>query len=299
MRPARYGPFPYSPIVDRPKRRWSNGARLALWIVPNIEFFALDEQVPKEAGGGGPAPDVMQWAMRDYGNRVGVFRLMQVLDDHKVRGTVALNSEICDEHPRIVESCLEREWELMGHNESNSRRLNAFSEDEQAAIIKRSLDTIVRHTGRPVDGWLSAGLTESWHTLDQLCDHGVRYVADWINDDQPYPIRLDDGREIISVPYAGNINDKVAFDLHHFTADQFGDAIRAQFDVLWREGADRARVMCIALHPYLIGAPYRIDALNKVLRHILAYDEVWCATGSEIAAATHDLWGYEMTEMLP
>lgn len=284
MKPARYGPFPYSPIVDRPRKRWPNGARVALWIVPNIEIFALDEEVPKEAGGSGKAPAIMNWATRDYGNRVGLFRMFDVLDAHKLRGTVALNSEICDRHPRIIEECLKRDWELMGHNESNTRRLDHAKDGEDAAIVRRTVATIGKASGRPVQGWLSSGLAETWNTLDHLVDNGVRYVADWVNDDQPYAMTLDDGREIMSVPYTADLNDKVAFELRNCMPEQFEAMIRAQFDVLWREGAEQARVMCIALHPYLIGQPYRIGALDRALGYILRHEGVWAATGAEIAA---------------
>jgi peptidoglycan/xylan/chitin deacetylase (PgdA/CDA1 family) len=289
MKPSRYGPFPYSPIVDRPKTRWPNGARLALWVVPNIEIFALDEEVPKEAGGSGKAPAVLNWAPRDYGNRVGIFRLFDVLDAHGVRGTVALNSEICDRHPRIIEECLKRDWELMGHNESNTRRLDHARDGEDAGIVRRAVATIGKASGRPVRGWLSSGLAETWNTLDHLADNGVEYVADWVNDDQPYEMTLEDGRRIMSVPYSTELNDKVVFEIRHATADEFEAMIKAQFDVLWREGAEQARVMCIAVHPYLIGQPYRIGALDRALKYILGHEGVWRATGLEIAQAGREL----------
>ncbi len=142
MKPARYGPFPYSPIIHRAPLEWPNGAHVALWIIPNIEFFALDEKVPPAAGGAGvPVPDVPTWSSRDYGNRVGVFRLMEVLDRHGIRATVALNSELCVEHPAIIEEGNKRKWEWMGHCESNTRRLNAAPPGDEPRIIKnRSCD---------------------------------------------------------------------------------------------------------------------------------------------------------------
>lgn len=285
MKPRRYGPFPYSPIIDRPKVRWPNGARLALWVIPNIEFFSLDEQVPAAAGGGGKTPDVPTWAVRDYGNRVGVFRLMEVMSRYNVRGTVALNSELCAEHPRIIEECIRLDWELMGHNESNTRRLNAVPADEEGAIVRRTVDTIEKASGRKVRGWLSSGLSETWNSLDHLVDCGVEYIADWVNDDQPYEMKLDDGRTIMSIPYSTELNDKPAFDQKHRTAEEFDTMIRRQFDVLWREGGDQARAMGIALHPYIIGMPHRIGALDSALEYICSHEGVWLATGSEIAAA--------------
>jgi allantoinase len=285
VKPRRYGPFPYSAMIDRPNSKWQNGARIAVWIIPNIEFFALDEQVPAAAGGGGKTPDIAVWSMRDYGNRVGVFRLMKVMSRYGARGTVALNSEVCTEHPRIIEECLKLDWELMGHNESNTRRLNAVSEEEAAGIVRRAVETISKASGRKVKGWLGSGLAETWNTLDQLIDNDIEYVADWVNDDQPYEMRIDDGRTIMSIPYSTELNDKVAFEIRNLTADQFDAMIRRQFDTLWRESEERAMAMGLALHPYIIGAAHRIGALDSALEYICRHEGVWLATGAEIAAA--------------
>ena len=136
MQPRTYGPFPYSPIVRRPKLTWPDGAHVALWVIPNIEFFSLQEKVPAAAGGSGaPVPDVPAWAVRDYGNRVGVFRMMETMRRYGVRGTVALNSEVCGQHPEIIEEGNRLGWEWMGHNESNTRRLNALPPGEEPRVI--------------------------------------------------------------------------------------------------------------------------------------------------------------------
>jgi allantoinase len=283
MKPAAYGPFPYSPIIRRPRLVWPNDARVALWIIPNIEFFSLEDKVPVAAGGsGGKAPDVPAWAVRDYGNRVGVFRLMQVLSRYDIRGTVALNSNLCAHHPAIIEEGQKLRWEWMGHNQTNTRRLNEVPEEEPR-IIRDALAEIARATGtRPV-GWLGSGLQETWTTLDLLAENGVEYVCDWVNDDQPYVMALDGGRRIVSVPYSHDINDKPAFEHMHLTAPEFQDMICRQFDTLWREGADSGRVMAIALHPYITGVPHRIGALDAALDYICRHDGVWRTTGSEIA----------------
>ena len=285
MKPRDYGPFPYSPMIRRPKFRFPNGARVALWVIPNIEFFSLQEMIPAAAGGGGRVPDIPGWSARDYGNRVGVFRLMETMDRYGVRGTVALNSELCKHHPEIIEECMKRKWELMGHNETNTKRLNAVEPAEEAAIVKRTIETITKATGVAPKGWLGSGLQETWHTLDNLVDNGVEYVADWCNDDQPYVMTLDDGRTIMSIPYSHEINDKPAFDKHHRTSETFETMVRDQFDVLWREGEDQARVMAIALHPYITGFPHRIGALDRALAYICKHENVWLATGAEIARA--------------
>ena len=281
-----YGPFPYSPLFARERLKWPTGARLAVWIVPNIEFFSLDEKVPAGAGGSGvEPPDVPAWSVRDYGNRIGVFRLMNVMDRYAARGTVALNADLCVRHPEIIEQARARNWEFMGHNESNTRRLNAIPPEEEAGVIQRTLDKIEKGTGARPRGWLSSGLQQTWRTLDLLAANGVDYVCDWVNDDQPYSMSLAGGKSILSIPYSLDINDKPAFEKHNRTPDEFKSMIQRQFDVLWREGEQSGRVMAIALHPYLTGAAHRIDAFDAALEYICKHDSVWLATGGEIADA--------------
>jgi peptidoglycan/xylan/chitin deacetylase (PgdA/CDA1 family) len=164
-----------------------------------------------------------------------------------VRGTVALNSELCGEHPRIIEECNRLNWELMGHNETNTKRLNSVPVDEEAGLVRRTVRDIEKASGQVVKGWLSSGLSETWNSLEHLVDNNVKYVADWVNDDQPYPMTLEDGRTIMSIPYSLELNDKPAFDKMHRTAEQFDMMIRRQFDVLWREGADQAREQVASL----------------------------------------------------
>lgn len=290
MKPRAYGPFPYSPIIHRPRLEWPNGARVALWVIPNIEYFSLLDPVPIAAGGtGGKLPDVPAWSVRDYGNRIGVFRLMQVLDRYNIRATVALNSSVCEHHPVIIEEGQKRHWEWMGHNETNTKRLNEVPAEEEPKIIQRALATIAKSTGVKPVGWLGSGLQETWNTLDYLAAEGVEYVCDWTNDDQPYVMTLEGGQTLVSIPYSHDINDKPAFEKQNRTAAEFQDMIVRQFDVLYREGEESGRVMAICLHPYLTGRPYRIDALDAALAHICKHQGVWLATGSEIARhyATH------------
>jgi len=277
MDPRRTGPFPYSPIIARSPLTWPGGARLALWVIPNVEVFALDERLP----GAGKIPDVPMWAIRDYGARVGIWRLMEVLSRHGIRGTAALNSEVCDAYPQIVEEAQRLGWEFMGHNESNTRRLNEIAPDEERGAIQRALARIEKATGKRPHGWLGSGLQETWNTLDALVEAGCRYVADWVNDDQPYLMEVN-GRPLVSIPYSYEINDKPAFETLHRTADEFETMIRRQFDVLYREGAHSGRVMAICLHPYIIGVPHRIGALEAALGYITGHEGVWRATGEEI-----------------
>ena len=279
-----YGPFDYSPMPRRAPLAWPQGARVALWVIPNIEFFSIAESIPAAAGGtGAKPPDVPSWSARDYGNRVGVFRLMQVLDRYGIRGTVALNSDLCAQHPQIIEECMARKWEFMGHNESNTRRLNDLPPGEEQRAIGNALQTIERATGERPKGWLGSGLQETWDTLEFLAAEGCEYVSDWPNDDQPYLMTLASGRELVSVPYSLEINDKPAYEKRNRSADEFRDMIVRQFEVLYEEGAQSGRVMAISLHPYLSGVPHRIGALDAALEAICRREGVWRATGSEIA----------------
>jgi peptidoglycan/xylan/chitin deacetylase (PgdA/CDA1 family) len=286
MKPAPYGPFPYSPINRRGRLALPGGARLALWVVTNIEFFALDKPMPGDSNERPKPTDhtpmVRHWAQRDYGNRVGVFRLMELLTAHGIRSTVALNSAVCDHHPQLVEDCVNLGWEMMGHNRTNTERLTEVPAGEERALIRESLDRIARATGRRPVGWLGSGLQETWNTLDHLAAEGCLYVADWVNDDQPYFLEAG-GRRLVSVPYSYELNDLAAIVRSKSTPGEFERMIRDQFDVLWREGARSGRVMAICLHPFIMGQPHRIGALERALAYIDRFDGVWKATGEEIA----------------
>lgn len=278
MEPQRYGPFPYTPINRRPKLTWPGGARVALWVIPNIEVFPLNEPVP---GGTGMTPDIINWAPRDYGARVGVFRIMDVLEKHGIRGTVTLNSEVCDDYPEIIEDTVALNWEFMGHNQSNSRYLHLMEPAQEREVVLDTFNRIEAATGTRPRGWLSSGLQQSWHTLDNLVEAGATYVADWINDDQPYLMDVG-GNRLVSIPYSSEINDLPQFLRMGRTADEFETMMRRQFDTLYREGAESGRVMAICLHPFVIGVPHRIGALDSALEYICGHEGVWRATGSEI-----------------
>jgi peptidoglycan/xylan/chitin deacetylase (PgdA/CDA1 family) len=264
--------FPYQAIVDRPPVRWPNGARVAVWVIPNIEHFHLEL---------GPSPpDVRNYSRRDYGNRVGVWRLMEVMEKHRVRGTVALNGEVVRYYPRIMQEVGRLQWELMGHGLTNSAMLTGLRKDDEASVIAQTRQ-MIEQQGQRMRGWLGPGLTETWNTLDLLRAQGVEYVCDWVNDDLPY--RMNNG--LYAIPYSIELNDMPLFNMPSIDIEDFHRRICETFDVLYEEGARNGRVMGIALHPFLIGAPHRIRYLDKALGHIAAHDKVWFALGSEIIEA--------------
>ena len=277
-----HGRFDYSPIVDREPLRFPGGARIAVWVIPNIEYFPFDQPSTSIAEvTANLVPDVLNYAWRDYGTRVGVWRMIDVLQRHEIRGTVALNSDVCTHYPQIIEATCALGWEHMGHGRSNSVWINQQSESEERALIRDVLDTIGQATGRRPRGWLSPSLTESLNTPDLLAEEGVEYLADWANDEQPYPMRVRN-KTLIAMPYSIEINDITVFLGDHGTAEDFCTRIVDQFDVMYEDGKVSGRVMSIGLHPFLIGHGFRSKYLDLALKHIRSRDDVWFATGAEI-----------------
>lgn len=286
MKPAAYGPFPYLPIVNRKRFTWPNGARLALWVIPNIEFFRLDDVMPgtnneRVARDHARIPNVRNWSLRDYGNRVGIWRMMDVLTRHHIRGTVALNSVVCEHHPEIIARAVELGWEFMGHSITNTVRINEMPAEQERGAIRATLKQIADATGRRPRGWLGPGLAETWNTLDILREEGIDYVCDFVSDDLPFRMTLEGGT-IFSIPYSLQCNDVPQFYDQKQTAEGFGQVIRNQFDWLYKEAADIPRVLAIALHPFVSGQPNRISAVDAALAYICSHEGVWRATGSEI-----------------
>jgi peptidoglycan/xylan/chitin deacetylase (PgdA/CDA1 family) len=281
--PLHHGRFDYSPIVDRKPLRWPNGARVALWVIPNIEHFLFDRPSTRLADGGlGLSPDVLNYSWRDYGVRVGIWRMMDIMEKYGVKGTVALNSDVCIHYPRIIEAGNGLGWEWMGHGTTNSILINRQTEPEERALIVKVVADIRKGTGHQPRGWLSPALSETTRTLDLLAAAGINYVGNWVNDDQPYPMRVKTGA-MLSMPYSAEINDIPALLGLHQSPEMFGQMIRDQFDVLYEDGACTGRVMSICLHPFLIGHPHRSKYLAQALAHIASRQEVWLATGSQIA----------------
>ncbi len=251
-----------------------------MWVIPNIEHFLFDRPSTRIAAL--PVnPDVLNYAWRDYGVRVGIWRMMEVMEKYGVKGTVALNSDVCRHYPRIIEEGKKLGWEWMGHGTNNSTLINSQTEAEERALIKEVVSTITKSVGQAPRGWLSPALSETVRTLDILAENGIEYVGNWVNDDQPYPMRVKKG-SMIAMPYSVEINDIPALlDLHQ-SPEVFGQMICDQFDVLYEDGAETGRVMAICLHPFLVGYPHRSKYFAKALAHITAREEVWLTTGSEI-----------------
>lgn len=272
--------YDYLPMIRRKKIGWPNGARLALWVCPNIEYFYIDKVIPGTPGS--HLPDVQGYSLRDYGSRVGVFRLMDVLDKYGIRASVLLNADVCARHPAIIEEGKKRNWEWLGHGLTNNVRMSDYAAEEERKVIRQVKETITAAVGKAPKGWLGPGLAESFDTPDHLAAEGFEYLCDWGCDDQPIPMRVRSGR-MIAVPYQQGINDIGTLLHFHHTPEQYFRMVCDQFDTLYKEGEKSGRVMAIPLHPFVIGLPFRINYLDKALDYICSHEGVWRATGWEIA----------------
>ncbi len=277
------GLYDYSPIVDRPPLIWPGGARVAFWVAPNVEFYELDPPVnPARSSWFRPQPDLANYAHRDYGNRAGIWRMIEVLDRFRIRASVSLNVALCDHMPEIVEAVVSRGWELFSHGIYNTRYAYGMDADQERAMIRHVIATIRKHSGQDCAGWLSPALANTVETVHLLAEEGIRYTLDLMHDDQPMPVNVRKGR-LISVPYSLEVNDWTALHVNAAPPRVYTSMIRAQFDRLYREGAESGRVLCLPLHPFLVGLPHRVEALADALDYIRGHDKVWFATAREIA----------------
>lgn len=283
-----HGRHGYHPWRGRPRWNWPGGARLAVYLGVNLEHFAFGEGLgaelaPGANGGGGPQPDVLNHAWRDYGNRVGAWRLIETLDELSLPSTVLLNTAIYDHAPELVAAHRARGDEMAGHGRTNSERQSTFPEAEERALIAAATATMAAQEGAAPRGWLSPWIAESLATPDLLAEAGYRYTLNWCSDDQPVWHATRHG-PLLAIPYPQEVNDIPSIVARKDGAAQFAEMIVDDFDERLRQTRDGiAQVMGIALHPYIIGQPYRMRALRRALAHVTAHREtVWITTAGRI-----------------
>jgi allantoinase len=273
-------------IFERKPFAWPGNKTLAVWIAPNVEAWHYDSPAGTGVSPnvGNIVPDVINYAWREYGMRVGLWRIADVLDAAGVKASVALNSAVCETFPKAIDEMKKRSWEFMGHGITNSESLAGLNLEKEREVIQNVLKTIEQSTGRRPRGWLGVGLTETNNTLDILAEEGVNFCGDWNNDDQPYPMKVKKGK-LFSIPYCMEINDIPLFIRKGYTGEQYYRSVVDQFDTLYADSKKQPRVMGIPLHPMIIGQPLRIKYLQRAIAHIKKHDRVWFATGSEIIDA--------------
>ena len=281
--------YDWSMLPRRAPVQWPGGARIALWVVPALEWFPLDMkgQPFKPPGAMQTAyPDFRHYTLRDYGNRVGIFRIMQALDRHGIRASAAVNAAVAVRYPTLIQACVQRGWEIIANGlDMDHLHHGGLDAAQERAWIRQTLDILNKASGQQVRGWLSPAKSESFNTPDLLAEAGLDYACDWVNDDMPYAMRTSHG-PLHAMPHPIDIDDATILVQNHHTEDDFRDALTDQFDLLYREASpENGRVMEISLHPWVIGQPYRIRALEEALAHIMRHQGVWAATGSEILDA--------------
>jgi allantoinase len=280
-----HGRYAYSAITHRPAYEWPNGTRLAVYLGLNVEHFAFGEGLGAELAPGGPQPDVLNYAWRDYGNRIGVWRLIDLFEQLRLPASVIVNSAIYGYCPEVMAAFRARGDEVVAHGVTNSQRQGVLDEDAERRLILEATETIAAAEGARPQGWLGPWISQSRVTPDLLAEAGYLYCLDWCMDDQPVWFATRGGGRLLSVPYPQELNDIPSIVARKDSAAQFADMIVDNFDEMLEQAADAPLVMGIALHPYIVGQPYRLRHLRRALLHIVARrDEVWVTRAGAIAS---------------
>jgi allantoinase len=272
----------FSAIVDRPPLHLPGGARLVVWTIVNLEFWDISRPMARQVlpapTGQVLLPDVPNWSWHEYGMRVGVWRFFELFRRLGIAPTLSINARVCEDYIRVAQAALEAGWEFMGHA---YEQMPIHLVDDQKAMIERSVGIIERFTGEKPVGWLGPGLTQTEETPELLAAAGIKYIGDWVYDDEPTEIATANG-PLVTLPYTVELNDIPMMLVQHHESAYFATRCIDSFDRLYREGADRAKVMAIAIHPYISGQPHRIKYLDAVYDHIARHAGVVHWQGREI-----------------
>ena len=275
--------YDFSPISARPVYDWPGGKRLAVTLCNNIEWFSFMTGLGSDHTLPGAAQTTRNYAWRDYGNRVGIWYLFDMLDDLELPASHNVNAAALAHCPEIVDRIRARGDEVIGHGITNSERQDIMDEPAERAMIEQTSETIARHFGVRPRGWLGPYIVQSEVTLDLLKESGYEYVLDWPADDQPFWMRSRAGR-ILSVPYSIEINDSPAQVFRHHTGRQFEEMIVDHFDEMLHQSSRYPLVFNVVMHPFVIGQPFRLRALRRALDHILQHrDDIWLTTPGGVA----------------
>ena len=275
--------YPYSAIIDRPALSLPGNARIAVFIVPNVEYLEwLPPANPLRNPYPGAAPNVQAFQARDYGNRVALWRLFDLFDELGIKATASVNAAVFEHFPVIAEEMAKRNWDYQSHGLYNTRFAFGMDEAMEREMIETVIDIVRQATGKTISGWLGPALTTNPRTPDLLAAAGVKYWADMFHDDEPTEVIVSSGK-LITLPYSFEINSGVALGGQAQTAEAFGRMIMDQFDMLYEEGATAPKVMAICLHPFAVAAPSRLKYLRQALEYILGHSGVWQATAGDIA----------------
>jgi len=274
--------LPYSAIVDRALLKLPRGVRLVVWPIVNVEVWDIGRPMPRQAlpppTGVTRLPDVPHWAWHEYGMRVGFWRLKAALDRLKITPTLSVNARVCLDYPRVAQAARDAGWEFMGHS-YDQRPIHL--EPNQRAMIRKAVRVIKAYTGKQPVGWLGPGFTETLDTPDLLAEAGIKYIADWPLDDEPCELKTEHGT-LLALPYSMELNDIAMMMVQHHPTIEFGTRCMDYFDRVYAESKSRAKIMSIAVHPYISGTPYRIKYFEQVLDALRKKPGVVFWTGEQI-----------------
>jgi allantoinase len=272
----------YSAIVDRPPLKLPGGARMVVWTIVNLEVWDIGRPMARQvlpAPTGQPMlPDVPNWSWHEYGMRVGVWRFFDLYKRLGIRPTVSINARVCEDYVRVAQECKDLGWEFMGHAYDQGP---IHKVEDQRGMIFRSCDIIEKFTGKRPVGWLGPGLTQTLDTPENLVDAGVKYIGDWVYDDEPTVIRTAKG-PLVTLPYTVELNDIPMMLVQHHESDHLYRRAIENFERLYSESETRAKFMAIAIHPYISGQPFRIGPLERIYEHIGKFDGVLHWNGEQM-----------------
>jgi peptidoglycan/xylan/chitin deacetylase (PgdA/CDA1 family) len=282
--------YPYSAITRRPDYAWPGGRRLAVYLGFNIEHFDFGAGLGAALGPKSPEPDVLNYSWRDYGNRVGVWRCLALFDELKLPAAAIINTALYDYCPEVIEACVKRGDELVAHGHTNSDRQGEMDQHDEKSLMLSCKEKIQAESRQDPAGWLSPWISESPVTPDLLAETGYRYTLNWCHDDQPMQLLTRSGRRLWSIPYPQELNDIPMIVARQMDASDFADMIVDNFDEMLEQCKAQPLVMGIALHPYLVGQPYRLRHLRRALKHIAAAQaNVWWTTPGRICSHVDSL----------
>lgn len=281
--------YDWSMLTDRKPVTWPKQARLALWVNVAVQYFPLNQQGKPFAPVGGMTtayPDLRHYTLREYGNRVGIFRCLKALDQFEVKPTFAVSGRLTERYPYLLSRLAERGDEIIGHGwHMDAPHYGGMAAAEEEELIQRSLHALRQATGQSVAGWLSPSKSQSENTPDLLQANGVRYMCDWINDDMPFPFRTGGGA-LVAMPLSTELEDRFIIQANLHSEAEYAQQIKDAFDFLYAEAAEQGgRMLALSIHPWVLGQPHRIGYLEAVLDYVTSHDGVWSAGASEICEA--------------
>lgn len=274
-------PPDFHPITQRPLLKLPHNARVALWVVMNIEHFTFGKLGTAIQPHLNSYPEIANYGWRDYGNRVGIWRLFELFAELEIPVTAAVNGEIYLMYPEIMAAMQSHNWEIMAHGINNSTGHSGMNQETEIETINKTINLLQQATGKQPKGWLTPGFSITESTFELLHKAGIVYTADWVNDDQPYWYILPNGR-LLAIPYTIEANDISLCLSNRFSGAEFAQAIEDQFDQLWQDGETQGRIMAIGLHPFIVGQPLRLKYLKQCLLHIKNQPCTWLTTGEGI-----------------